>query len=610
MVLLLVLCFSGLAFRLVDVQVFRHAQLQDLARNNTHRTFVKESRRGDIRDARGNLLATSKVVETVCADPSLIGPYWGLLANRLGPLLGMETGALAQKLKPTLLPGRTNVDKYVVLKRKVDEEVWLGVKKSLEDLKFAADEKKLPQKDQTFYNRLRQGALFAEADLVRVYPNGALAAHVLGYVGMEEVPTRNGKELQTLGKDGLEFSLNGPLTGIRGWRQTETDSHRRELVAFRDQEVAARAGLNAILTIDAGVQHIVETELAEAMQKHTPISASCVVLRPKTGEILALANFPTFNPNDPSAPPENHRNRVISSLSEPGSTFKIVVVSGALEERLISLGDNIDCEMGHFVYAGKVLHDHVSYGVLSVEKIITKSSNIGAAKIGIKLHEDRLYDYIRKFGFGQKTMIPLPGEESGITHAVENWTKLSITRIPMGHEVAVTPIQMVMAMAAIANKGVLMRPMLVSQLMDDKGQEVVRYKPQVVRRTVGERAAGLMVNALKTVVSTNGTGEKARLSYYNVAGKTGTAQKVVNKQYARGKYFSSFIGFFPADDPELCISVVFDEPHNGHYGGETAAPVFKRIAEASAKYLAIPPEIIPTENPDAAASGPARSVAD
>jgi cell division protein FtsI/penicillin-binding protein 2 len=281
-----------------------------------------------------------------------------------------------------------------------------------------------------------------------------------------------------------------------------------------------------------------------------------------------------------------------------------VVVSAALNEHVIELDTLIDCENGHFWYGGKQLRDDHPAGIVPVERVVAKSSNIGAAKIGLLLGKEKLYDYVRAFGFGQRTGIPLPGEVSGIVHPVPQWNKLSITRVPMGHEVAVTPLQMVMAMCAIANNGVLMRPLLVDSFVDEQGHQVAKYQPQPIGRVVAAETAGKMVTALKSVVSTNGTGTKAQLAYYTVAGKTGTAQKLVNHQYSTSHHYSSFIGFFPADNPELCISVVLDDPHKGYYGSETGAPVFQRIAERAANYLAIPPEHIPSQNLTASLSRP------
>jgi cell division protein FtsI/penicillin-binding protein 2 len=425
---------------------------------------------------------------------------------------------------------------------------------------------------------------------LRDYPNRMLAAHVLGFVGMTNLEV-NGVQLQdNVGVEGIEKSFNSKLAGVRGWRRTETDRRGRELVSLRSEDVAPRDGFDVVLTIDSVIQSILESALADGMKQHSPISISGIVARPRTGEILAMATLPTFDPNNPGgAPPEARRNRVIADIAEPGSTFKIVTISGALNDETVRLTDTFDCENGHFAFAGKVLHDHEPYGVLTLLEGIMKSSNILAAKVGIKMGEARLADYIRNYGFGTRTGVPLPGEVPGIVHPVKNWSKVSIAQLPMGQGISVTRLQMLMTMCAIANKGQLMRPMLVDRLEDNEHNLVAKYSPQRVRQVIGERAAKDMVQALKTVVSPKGTAPKAVLDHYTAAGKTGTAQKVENGVYVK-KYFSSFIGFFPADNPELCISVTMDEPKEGYYGGAVAGPIFKQIAESAARYLSIPPE--------------------
>lgn len=598
LVLLLAAAFVWLGFRLVDLQVLRHEELSSAAAQQSQRTIHREPRRGDILDARGNLLATSVFVKTVCADPVLLGDCQGKVARAIAPVLGLNEGELYNRLLPRTRvndKGQTITNRYVVLKRKVSFETWAKVQEAMAKLEFTTNEVNLtPKKFAAFCRDLKAKAIFADSlnDQQREYPNGALAAHVLGYVGMEERELDGERFLETAGKDGIEFTLNAKLAGVRGWRETETDSRKRELVALRGQDVEPRDGLNVVLTIDSVIQHILETALAEGNAKHAPISISGIVVRPRTGEIVALATLPDFDPNSPGSDAEARRNRAITDIVEPGSTFKIVVVSGALNESAIKLSDTFDCEHGHFAFGGRVLHDHDPYGVLSVESIITKSSNIGAAKIGIKLGSDRLYDYMRQFGFGERTGIPLPGEVRGIVHPTKDWSKVSIAQIPMGHGVAVTRLQMAMAMATIANHGVLMRPMLVDRLEDRDGRTVVKYAPQRVRQVISEAAAAQMLRALKTVVSTNGTAPLAALDNYSVAGKTGTAQKIENGTYVRGKYISSFIGFFPADNPELCISIIMDEAkRDGYYGGLTAAPVFKQVAERAANYLNIRPDL-------------------
>lgn len=588
--------FAGLGYRLVDLQVLRHEELGARAAQNTQREILREPRRGDILDAKGNLLATSVFVKTVCADPVLIGDRQAEVARCVAPLLQLNEGELYQRLLPRLrqnAKGETITNRYVVLKRKVALETWEKVHAAMAGLTFGVDEKKLRPSQRLFFNNLRAKSVFADTvdDQQRVYPNQSLASHVLGFVGMEEHELGDARVLETRGKEGIEFALNSKLSGVRGWRVIERDHRGRELVPLRDQDVEPRDGFNVVLTIDSVIQHIVESALAEAMGKHAPISVSGVVVRPRTGEILAMATLPDFDPNSPgSAPPEARRNRVITDVMEPGSTFKIVVVSGALNDGLVSLADAFDCEHGHFAFAGRVLHDHESYGVLTVQNIITKSSNIGAAKIGIKLGSNRLYDYIRAYGFGAKSGIPLMAEVPGYVPEVKDWYKVSLAQIPMGHGVSGTRLQMVMAMSAIANRGVLMRPFLVSRLEDSDGRVVATYSPQRVRQVISEPSAKLMVAALKTVVSPEGTAPKAMLEHYTVAGKTGTAQKAGPGGYMPGKYFSSFIGFFPADNPELCISIVLDEPKHGYYGGQIAAPIFTQIAGRAANYLNIRPD--------------------
>lgn len=596
----LVLAFAGLACRLVDLQVWRFEELSIKARTNTQQEYLLEPRRGDILDARGNLLATSTFVKTVCADPTLIGTRQPEVARALAPLLQQTESELIQRLQPRVVrmndKGEPVTNRYVVLKRKVPVETWQKIRQTMTNLTFNVEEKTLSRDERTFYRDLRQQAVFVDPleDQRRDYPNKTLAAHVLGFVGMGEREINGLRINETTGKDGIELTLNNKLSGVRGWRVTEADRQRRELVNLREQDVEPRNGLNVVLTIDTVIQHIVESALVEAMEKHSPISVSGTVVRPRTGEILAMATLPTFDPNDPgTATPDSRRNRVIADIAEPGSTFKTVVVSGALNDKAVTLADTFDCEHGRFFYGGRTLHDHESYGVLSVERIITKSSNIGAAKVGIKLGPERLYSYIQNFGFGAATGVPLPGEVSAslFVRPVNKWSKVTIAQIPMGHGISTTRLQMIMAVCAIANNGWLMRPMLVDRLEDEDHHVVAQYGPSRVRQVISEPAAKEMVKALKTVVTSEGTAPKAALEHYTVAGKTGTAQKVENGTYVQ-KYFSSFIGFLPADNPELCISVTLDEPKHGHYGGQTAAPIFKQIAELSANYLNIRPDAV------------------
>jgi cell division protein FtsI/penicillin-binding protein 2 len=618
LMLLLGAAFAGLGYRLVDLQVLRHDELTRISESNTEHDFFKAPRRGNILDVNGNLLATSISLNTVCANPSLIGNQQAVVAHAIAPLLGMSEDVLCQRLIPRIWKNEkgeivTNGLNYVRLQKNVPDETWQKIQMTMTNLSFGVDENKLSKTNRAFFHNLREGAIFAEPDQLRVYPNGPLAAQVLGFVGSDDVAMNGVRISQLSGRDGIELVLNSALSGVAGWRVTETDRQNRELVALRDQDVQARDGLNVVLTLDSAIQHIVETALADAMQKHTPISITGVVMRPRTGEILAMATLPDFDPNNPgSSPADARRDRVIGDVMEPGSTFKIVVVSGALNDGVVHLNDTFDCEEGHFAYAGRVLHDHEPFGILTTKGIITKSSNIGAAKIGIRLGEDRLYDYATDYGFGERTGISLPGEVRGILYPVKKWSKVSIAQIPMGQGVAVTRLQMLMAMCAIANGGWLMRPMLVNRLEDRSGDVVQQYMPQRVRQVISDSTDRMMIEALKTVVSPDGTAPGAAMKDYTAAGKTGTAQKVGPEGYERGKYFASFIGFFPADDPQLCISVVMDEPKEGYYGGQVCGPVFREIAERCASYLNIPPDKIsgPTNSPSLVAVGDQRRASD
>jgi cell division protein FtsI/penicillin-binding protein 2 len=596
---LVALAFVGLGFRLVDLQVWRHNELAKLAEEKMQKKTWQEAKRGDILDANGNLLATSVSVKTICANPSMIGGQQAVVARALAPLLQMNEADLLQRLIPRIRKNYkgetvTNGLYYVRLQKNVTDETWQKIQTTMNQLSFGVDEKKLSKADRAFLRSLRQYAISAESDQLRVYPNGALAAHVLGFVGTKE-NTNHTSEM--FGYDGIENFFDDKLSGASGWRVTGFDSRKNELVTLRDEDVQAKNGLNVVLTIDAAVQHIMEEALADAVKEHAPANITGIVMRPRTGEILAMASLPNFDPNDLRTINTNTEpDRVISDVMEPGSTFKTIVISGALNEHIVNLNDTVFCENGVFHYAGITLHDaeHDHFGNLTVEQVLQKSSNIGASKIGIKLQAAKLYDYMEDFGLGAFTGIPLPHEASAknFVRPADKWGKYSIAQIPMGQGVAVTRLQMAMAVGAIANDGVLMRPMLVKRLEDSSGNIVQRYEPQSVRRVISKETAKQMIEALKTVVSKDGTAPLAAVTNYVVAGKTGTAQKIVNGKYASDKLVISFIGFFPADDPQVCISIVMDSPKEGGraFGGVLCGPVFHEIAQRCASYLNIPPD--------------------
>jgi cell division protein FtsI (penicillin-binding protein 3)/stage V sporulation protein D (sporulation-specific penicillin-binding protein) len=322
---------------------------------------------------------------------------------------------------------------------------------------------------------------------------------------------------------------------------------------------------------------------------------TAVFVRPRTGEILAMATRPAFNPNNPGeAAIETTKNRAIIDMVEPGSTFKIVVISAALEQKAVTPETMFHCENGSFAYAGKILRDVHGYGSMSVHDIMVKSSNIGCAKIAMHLGADTFYEYIRRFGFGERTGLGLPGEIPGLVRPRHSWTGLSITRVPMGHEIAVTPLQIAMAMSVIANGGNMMLPQIVRSVRDGDGREVVAFSPEILRRVVSEDTAAKVSASLVDVVGERGTARLASIPGFAVAGKTGTAQRVDPKGgYAAGKYVVSFAGYFPAENPEVVGIVLVDDartPGGRNYGGTVAAPIFSRIGEAMARHLELVPD--------------------
>jgi cell division protein FtsI/penicillin-binding protein 2 len=595
---LVVLAFAGLGFRLLDLQVWRHGTLAGTTGKKTH---WRPAQRGDILDANGYSLATSVPVNTICADPTLVGGQRAVVAHALAPLLQLNEADLCQRLTPRIVKNSrgetvTNGLHYVRLQKNVTDETWTKIQSVMSRLTFGVDEKKQPDAVRVFLKNLRRYAIYPEADESRLYPNGPLAAHVLGFVGKED-NTNHTPEL--FGCDGIEKSFDAKLRGVPGWRVSGSDSRGRELVSQRGEDVEAHNGLNVVLTIDAAIQQIVESALTNAMAKHTPEGITGIVIRPRTGEILALASLPSFDPNDlPTVNGNTEPDRVISDVMEPGSTFKTIVISGALNEHVVTLNDKVFCENGIFHYGGITLHDseHNHLGETPIWQVLQKSSNIGASKVGMKLGKDKLYEYMTDFGLGAYTGIPLPHEVSAknFVRPPEQWGKYSIAQIPMGQGVAVTRLQMAMAVAAIANGGVLMHPMLVKRLQDDNGNVIQSYEPQMVRRVLSEATAAEMTKALKTVVSSDGTAPLAAITNYVVAGKTGTAQKVVDGKYSNDRYFVSFIGYFPADHPELCISIVMDSPKEGGraFGGALCGPVFAEIGKRCASYLNIPADDI------------------
>ncbi len=557
--------FSVFSFRLVDLQMVKHDfYVAEAAKQNSKRDVIY-AQRGLIYDRNDAVLALNDPVENVEADPSHIKDP-SLLVPILAAALEMPEEKVAEKLN--------RGGKYVVLKNAVPEGAAVALREALRAKKL-------------------DGIAF-KPDFVRRYPNDSMLCHVIGFSDHEH----NGIQ-------GVEATMNRYLHGENGFREGERYPSGAVIPLYRGTERPPHDGYNVHLTIDLNLQNIVENELDAAMEKYTPLKATAILMRPDTGEILAMASRPHYDLNKRNkAKDEQMKNRAIIDMMEPGSTFKIVTVGAALNENLVTLDTPIFCENGPWLFGGRYLHDHKYYGVIPVQDVLVKSSNIGAAKIALKLGDEKFFEYIRRFGFGQPTGIELPGEIAGQIHAPRTWSKISISRIPMGHEVGVTPLQMIMAMAAIANGGKLVAPRIVKSVVDENGVVKSELKPIVVRRVLSEEAAGEVALALRGVVSKRGTAEEAVVPGFTISGKTGTAQKVDPNHpgYLKGKEIVSFSGFLPSEHPAFVGLVVLDEAHTKtaeeNYGGKVAGPIFAHIAAQAARYLNLEPQE-KIEKPDA-----------
>lgn len=546
------ICFFGmmifLGFRLFFIQVLGYSKYSYKARD-MHQIEIKlEPKRGEIYDRNGNMLAISVPIPSVYADPQEIKDR-NETVDKLSQILGLDKKILNERLAKD--------KRFVWLKRKITIEE----KEKISSLK-------LP------------GINFLE-EPTRFYPKEELASHILGFVNIDNE-----------GMEGIELSLDKFLKGEPGIRITEKDANGREVLTWRCKNIPPVDGYKVILCIDEVIQYITEEELDKAMEMYHPKAAVSIVMDPFTGEILALANRPNFNPNKYNiANKDTLRNRAITDFFEPGSVFKMFVASAALDERLYGLKDSIFCENGEYAVLGGVLHDHSPHGMLTFKQVIEKSSNIGMAKVGQKLGVERLYKYLMDFGFGKPTGVFLAGEVGGMLHPPQRWSKMSITRIPMGHEVAVTAMQLVTATSAIANGGKLMDPLIIKRIVDNENRIVKEFNARIARNILNPDTADRLKDALMGVVSPEGTAPRASLKDFSVAGKTGTAQRInPDGTYSHTDFVASFIGFAPVKKPSFVIAVILDSPRPVYYGGVTAAPVFKNMAEKILSYLNVEPE--------------------
>ena len=559
--------FCVLLGRLYYLHIWNHQSLAEHAAENRRMVTLVEAQRGNITDIRGNLLATTQTTYNIGVDPcSFKEKDWKKVAQ-LADILELDVKTLERKIATKSRRGSTQSRprqiRWSVLKKDVDAATYEAVK------------------------ALNISSVYGNQSHRRAYPGGKLASHLLGFVNKEEVAVT-----------GVERVFDFYLRPQHGWRETERDGRRSEVAHLREREVNSTDGLNVELTLDLMIQHVVEAEVERLAEIYQPKGISILVSEPATGALLALANYPNYDPNEfydtVKYPMDTQRNRAITDVFEPGSTFKIVPAAGALNERLVDPFDRFRTDQSRVEYKGRTLRlpaDHRTYEELSVREIVVKSSNRGAAHLGLALGGERLYEYAEKFGFGELTGSQLGGEVSGVLHATKNWDGATITRLPMGHAISATPMQVHYAMATIANNGVLMKPMIARRVFDQTGSDITYFSPTAKHRVVSNDVAAVVSEMLAEVVGENGTARRAAIDDYQVAGKTGTTQKIVAGRYSSEHHVASFSGFFPADSPELVITVIVDEPQldGTGYGGVVAAPAFKNIAEACIRYLGIRP---------------------
>lgn len=537
--------------RLLWLQVIQPDHWVSIARRQHLQVLELPPTRGSILDRNRKPLAVCLRLTSVFADPRhLKRPE--LAAQRLAPVLNRPESALLARLS-----------------RKDRGFVWLA--------------RRIPNSAARQVRAMNLPGVHLVMESQRFYPHGYLASHVIGFAGLD-----------TQGLEGLELAFDRVLKGEPGWRWLARDARRRNVGAWGSSAVLPRDGLEVVLTLDTTLQYVAEKALDEAWRKSKARGACIIVSDPMTGEVLALANRPSYDPNRfGQTGPEERRNRAVTDTFEPGSVFKIVTAAVALGTRKVRPEDKFDCENGQYPVAGRILHDHQPHGILTFREVIAQSSNIGVAKAAMQVGAQPIYHGIRAFGVGDRSGLELPGEAAGTVKHPREWSRPTITAVPMGHEVAVTALQLSQIISVVANGGWLIRPWVVKEVREPAtGAVVKRFEPRPVRRVVTKETAALLQDFLTAAVD-HGTGKLAQLSGFRAAGKTGTAQKLEpNGQYSHSKFMASFVGFAPAERPRLAIVVVIDEPRYPYYGGVVAAPVFRKVATDGLAYLGCRPAIV------------------
>jgi len=541
--------FIIVAGRAFQLQVLQGEKLKRLGERQHLKEWIVLPKRGAVLDRTGEPLALSLESQSVYVRPHRIQDG-DAVSRKLAKILNLNVADVAQKIasdKP-----------FVWIKRQVAP----------------------PEAEQIQALNVDGIGMFFEPN--RYYPQGQLAGQVLGFVSRDSE-----------GLEGLELRYNNYIRGETGSSVIERDALGRRVLVQGVEGVQIPPGGDIHLTLDTSIQHLAEKELESTITKNRAKAGVAIVMEPFTGEVLALANFPSFNPNNFSKESaQQRRNRAVADSFEPGSTFKTILAAAALEEEVVGKEDLFYCEMGKYAYAGKIIHDTHSYGWLPFYKILQVSSNIGFTKVAEKLKKDRYFKYIEKFGFGKITGIDMPGEVPGLLRNAESWSAIDLATHAFGQGISATPLQMAMAYAAVANGGFLMRPYVVRRVVSPGGEVLLENQPHVVRRVISEKTARLLASMLKEVTNEGGTGVMANVEGFEVAGKTGTAQKadLAHGGYAARKRVASFVGFVPADAPRLVVLVLVDEPEVSVYGGIVAAPVFRNIARGALRQLAVAPQ--------------------
>jgi cell division protein FtsI (penicillin-binding protein 3) len=537
----LFLWLAVICVRLVWLQVVKYGDFTQRAARQQQRSIEVAPVRGNIYDRNGNDLAMTVSVDSVFAVPSEVTDIHST-ARTLGRVLQTDPAEIENRLHASRA--------FAWVARKIDSTSSARIR------------------------ALNLKGIYFQKESKRFYPKRELAAQVLGYVGVDDE-----------GLGGVERQFDAKLTGKPGAMLISMDAKRRW---FGRVEKNPDPGENVVLTLDEKIQYIAERELARAIAETDAEAGTIIVENPHTGEILALANRPGFNPNTfNTADPKSFKNRAVSDIYEPGSTFKIVTLAAALEERLTNPNEVVDCQMGAITVKGRLIHDHKPYGALTVAQVLENSSDVGAIKIALRLGDERFDRYIRSFGFGSQTGIELPGETRGLTKPASRWSKVSIGAISMGQEIGVSPLQLISMASTIANDGVFVPPRIIAGTTPPRSTpQLIAFHPAAGRRVISPLTAAEMKQMMEGVVL-HGTGRKAILDGFSSAGKTGTAQKIdpATGRYSKSHYIASFTGFAPVNTPAVSVLVILDSPVGPHEGGQVSAPIFARVIQQVLGYL-------------------------